>query len=140
MTFTKRVLAPLALTAALVFAGTACSGGSSAASFCDTLKSWKADSKALDGQTGTPGSKEFTDAMKQAKSAVAALQKSAPAEIKGDVATLADAVNTLADLDFSDPKALASAGTKIDNAKIEKATANISTYAKKKCNIDLDAG
>lgn len=73
--------------------------------------------------------------MNQAKAAVGDLKASAPDEIQSDVNLLADAVDTLANLDFSDPKAMQDVGSKVDSDKLDKASDNIEAYAKKHCKI-----
>lgn len=133
-----RLLAPTLMVGALFFAGASCSsGGSSTASFCSTMKKWK-DSDAFNSNSSSqPGSKEFEANMKKAQQAVDEMKSSAPTEIKGDVTTLADAVDTIANLDYTDQAAVAKASSKLDQKKIDAATKNISKYTKDECKIDL---
>lgn len=139
MSFTKRFLAPAAVTVALCFTGAACGGSSgSSASFCDSLKKWQAQEDTFE-DAGMPGSDEFDKAAAQAKEALAEFENAAPAEIKGDVQTLAKAMTAFADLDTSDPAAMATALEDIDQDAVEQASKNITDFAEKECDVDLDA-
>lgn len=140
MTFTKRFLAPILTVATLCFAGAACGGGSgSSASFCDTVSSLKDNASFLDSDGATPGSDEFDDQMKTIKGVYDDLQANAPDEIADDIATLSEAMNALAGVDFTDTEALMEASSQVDSDKLDKATENVSRYAKDECGVDLDA-
>lgn len=103
------------------------------------MKKWK-DSDAFDSSSSAePGSKEFEANMKKTQQAIDEMKASAPAELKDDVTTLSDAIDTLAHLDYTDKAAVAQAGSKLDQTKLDAATKNISKYTKDECKIDLDS-
>lgn len=117
MSNTKRILGTSMIAAILVLTAGACSGGSSAADFCKL-----SDDKSLqDANMSNP--KEASKAMKKIKDA-------APAEIKGDVEFLADAIDKYTEAS-GNPEKLAKLD--IDQEKMEAATHNIEKYTDKHC-------
>lgn len=118
---TKRIFGVAVIAGILALGGVACGGGGggSAADFC-----------ALEGKYDNidqNDTKAFAKAMQEMKA-------KAPAEIKGDVTYLADAMSKIpSDIDESDPQAAMDAMKDIDLEKVTKASENIEKYIDKHC-------
>lgn len=129
----KRIVAPVALTVALGFGSIACgSKGSSADSFCSTLKRLSSD------KSMTLASMSTKDGQKKLKSAFGELESSAPADIKPSVQVISDALDKMSSVDLNNPADSAKLSKEIDQTKLKAASDKLDKYAKDTCHVQLD--
>lgn len=127
MHLSKKLLAPLTVVI-LGFGAISCGGsGGSADSFCSTFLKFK-DSDSLDFSGLADKS-----AAKKVQAAFDELESNAPAEIKDDIKTLAEAMDVIAGLDTKNPTAMAEAAKKLDQKKVEAASERLEKYTEKNC-------
>ena len=116
----------LAAVPALLLTAAACSdsddGGDDAASFCDRFRELDERYSGLDD----PTDEDFTDAISEIS------ELDPPAEIEDDWNTMIEAFRSFADIDVSDPEALAD----VDFTEAEAASDRVDSFLSEECGID----
>lgn len=121
----RRALGLAAVPALLVTAaacGDSDGGGGDTASFCDRFQELDERYSGIDD----PTDEDFTDAIDE----IAELDP--PAEIEDDWNTMIEAFRSFADIDVSDPEALAD----VDFTEAEAASDRVDSYLSEECGID----
>lgn len=113
-------------SALLVVALAACGGGGggSAASFCEAGKDWEQRFENLDPTTG---------GFDEVQEALADLAGDVPDEIQDEFDVVRDAVDALADVDFSDTDAVLEALENFDQEELEAASNTIEQWINDNC-------